>query len=159
MDRLLIAVIVFLIVVMFLVSRSKTDTEHLVLPPTHGANYLRLYEDFSKNSILFEFTNLKPDSSEGLKYMRHVLRGDVKAIDVNLISTAHLGRVRIWNIRNGRNNASSVSDFYENTVYTTPEGRMQAAENLDLLVDVSAGERRQLDMTGPVKKVLIEAYL
>jgi len=171
MDALLITVIVFLILLFWVLGSSReslfheslfresSSRESIVTGPVGNVNYLRLYEDFPGNELLFDFSNPEPSDKDGLKYMRYVLRGNVKSMDINLVGGAKTAHVRVWNIRDGRNNASLVSDFYENTVYTSPEARMWANENLDLLVDVSPGQRKKLDMTGPTNKILMEAYL
>lgn len=121
-------------------------------------NYIKLYDRYPDNSVN-DYSKIEPAYENSIPgHIKFALRGDVKGIDVNL-PIGEESYIEIWNVRAGQTLASTASDFYENTIYTTPSYLRGVSPNLTLIARVRAGERYLSSDLPVIHKVLIVGRL
>lgn len=157
-----VVVIVLVIVLLWMAHQTKSENFNpLMVGVSHGSvNYVRLYEDFNWNDLLYELTN----SSSKMKYLKYAIKAPVKSIDINLPNpiispSGESVKVELWNVRQQKGLESSQSDFYENTIYTTLPYLRHVTGNLTKLAEVGPGQSLKIANLPPVKKILIVARL
>ena len=133
-------IILVLVVLIFLKKRPEKMQSHLDDIDTQEG-FIKLYEDPLMKDLVFQ--------TNGPRIF--VVKAQVKSL--HLKSSGE--KVQVWNIRQGSNIASSVSDFYTNTVYTTPPHLRNANFNMDLVASVGPGEELKTNRLPSIKKVLV----
>lgn len=152
-----IIIILFLLLLWFMINQNMGQecyTNSSIQPDP----YVKLYERFNQKNLIFDFQPLLSDP--GALHLRKMVKVDVKSIDLNLpLKGDNLDdarTIKIWNIYNGDNTASSESDFYN--CYTEPDfARKANSAKYQLLIDMKAGTRIKLNFEIPIKKVFIYA--
>jgi len=138
--------IVVLILFLFYYSRSAEKLE--IIPEE---NFVRLYDTFDQaGEPAYEV--------KGPVDIKYAVKIPVKSIDVN-IGKGTDGYVELWNVREGNTLASSMSDFYENTIYTTPSYLRGVSPNLTLITRVYPGQRYTISNPGKITRILVVAKL
>jgi hypothetical protein len=143
-----VVLIVLLLLIIYFYRGGKSGSERLEDGDVEGGgkNRIRLYEDFNYKDLLY---------SSDLKFLKYELRGDVRAADIDLTGADAGVFVELWNVRPDQTLASSVSDFYENTTYTTPDRLRGVSGNMVLIARVESGGQFKSNQLPLIRKVLI----
>lgn len=157
----LVLLIIIILILLWLASKQREKFAITPIIKASGStNYVKLYEDFAWKDLLYGLSNSTPT----MKYLKYAIRAPVKSIDINLPNAivdaaGHPVKVELWNVRELKGLESSQSDFYENTIYTTPAYLRQVTGNLTKIADVGPGQRLKINDLSPIQKILIVAYL
>lgn len=143
MVELIIVILILIVLFIYFKSKSEQLTNEKA---TGDVNYLKLYEDFDYNNLLYEMN--------GSGHVKYAIRAGVRSVDINIPGT---GYVELWNVRPNNVLASTLSDTYENTIYTTPSRLRDVTGKLELIARVNSGERFKSTDLPRIKKILIVA--
>lgn len=139
-----LVILVLLVLLFYYYRKEKLE----VLPEE---NYVRLYDTF-------DLTGEPAYEVKGPVDIKYAVKIPVKSIDVNIAKDSD-GYVELWNVRENNTLASSMSDFYENTIYTTPAYLRGVSPNLTLITRVYPGQRYTVSNPGKITRILVVAKL
>lgn len=145
---------IVILCILILVLYCTKNTEHL---EDRSSSYIRLYEGFGLKKLSYEFY---PD--EGGNYIKQILKVNLKSIDINLTELGNkydeIRRIELWSISGGGNISSSESGFYDS--YLEPESALRAnSAKYQKIIRILPGNHVKLDLTFPIKKILIIATI
>jgi hypothetical protein len=159
-------IIVILILIILYLLKNK---EHLYEPvdieviPTKASSkkaYIKLYDQFNKESLIFNFEPLL--AAPANNYIRKIVKVNLKSIELNLPKkndgNDDYRVIEIWSMYPGDTTASMESDFY-NSYTERDNGRTGNPFKYKLLAKLKAGEKVSANIMEPVKKVFIYGRL
>ena len=161
MDPLLLLAIFIVILILLLHRNSENLTDKITLEPislqkTTPKPFIKLYEEFNENGLVFDFQPVL--NARTSNFLRKILRVNLKSMDLNLPIQKDCmddeRRIEIWSVYD----SSTVSDFYNS--FTEPDFAKKAnPAKFKLIANVKAGERLNVNVMDPVKKIYIFARL
>ena len=156
-----VILLVLIILVIFWAVFPKKES--FTGPATGNESYVRFYGDFNKSNKVFEMMGSDANSASP-QYFRYIWRGDVKAMDINILKDGPSGsditgprHARVWAYMFYSPVGTTLTDFYN--IYQIPNHVWKAHPNLKLVADVKPGERFQTDNVPFAKRFLVELVL
>lgn len=160
------AIVIAVIIVLFLlIFYSKSENSENFYPSSSNPEkapspYMKFFQNPYGKYLVFHFEP-NPNYPEAI-YLRDIYKANIRSMDL-FLPLQHDGfdslrSIKIWNIYNGSNTASTESSFY--SPFTEPAWtRRVNFGKYQLLVELKAGEHKKLNFEIPIKKVFIEAKL
>lgn len=141
-------IVILLLVTLFYFYNGKVVSENM--ESGSESSYIKLYDNF-------EYKGSPAYSKVGPTEMKYAIKAQIKSVDIKVVDKDSY--VELWNVREGQTLASSVSDFYTNTIYTTPSYLRGVSPNLKLIARVYGGEHFKSNNLPIIHRLMIVAHL